>query len=94
MIQMTRRACEARQARFLLVFLPDRNECFGGRKRVDISRFDYLDLKAQFPARREEWQRLCLGDDPHFSAAGHHLVGQILYKELLRRGWVTGASEL
>lgn len=85
-IEDARALCAQREVGFLLVFLPRAKELLRGRYEVDVSSFDYVELRPFFPRDEAEIAKLRFPDDNHWSPRGHEIAAGALVAVLLERG--------
>lgn len=69
-------------ARFVLIFLPSSTECIKKRYDLDISGFDYIDVRDRFPDTIEGIRKITFPSDPHWNPKGHALVAEIIINTL------------
>jgi hypothetical protein len=72
-VAVARARCEQLDARFQLVFLPRIKELVRGRYQLDLSGFDFADIREVFPADEAALMQLRFATDSHWNAAGHAL---------------------
>jgi len=89
MMELARRATEARGAKFLLCFLPEFDESRHARYHRDLSRFNYEDLLVRLPRGSNELAQLFFPNDGHLTETGHRFVAGLLSRSLVDRGLVS-----
>jgi hypothetical protein len=93
MVNEIRAAAERRGAKFLLVQLPTGRDLRKNYSGLDLSRLNAVRIENRFPSDSDALQGLFLAeDDDHYSPGGHHLVGEILFQEVVTRGWVAAKA--
>jgi lysophospholipase L1-like esterase len=86
LVDEARELCAERGVGFLLVFLPRARELQRGRYKVDVSSFDYADIRTFFPTDAAELEALRFPDDFHWTPRGHEIGAAALVSVLLERG--------
>ncbi len=74
--------CAERGVEFVLVFLPKVKEIWRGRYEVDLSSFDYLDLRRFFPEDDEALGRLRFPTNAHWNREGHDVAARAVSRAL------------
>ncbi len=88
-----RALCAARDVGFALVFLPRVKELARGRYEVDVSRFDFIDIRRFFPDDEAGRAALRFPDDAHWTPRGHEIAAGALVAVLRERG-LLGVEDL
>jgi hypothetical protein len=83
MIARARAISEERGARFALLFLPQPRECSTGSYRVDLSSFEFRDLRPFFPDDPEGLRGIHFPGDPHWNERGHAMAARAVVATLL-----------
>ena len=83
MLRIIKSRTESRGARFALFFLPETGECLNGSYLVDISAFDYFDIRHFFPSDEEGLDTLRFGEkDGHWKVQGHEIAARAVVETL------------
>jgi hypothetical protein len=83
MIEIVRQKIENRGGKFLLIFLPIRNERLNHAYNEDISGFHYFDIIQFFPFHEKELDNLFFDYDKHYNVNGHELVAKAIVETLI-----------
>jgi hypothetical protein len=83
-----RAICAARGADFALVFLPKVKELRRGRYDVDVSSFEYADLRPFLAADPEALDALRFPTNAHWNPEGHRVAAGAVLKALVAAGLV------
>jgi hypothetical protein len=78
-----RAVCAERGVHFLVAFLPKVKDLTRDAYEVEISSFDYLDLRADFPKEKQAARALRFATNAHWNAAGHALAARALVRALV-----------
>jgi hypothetical protein len=89
LIDMVRTRTEERGARFALFFLPKASELQKGYYKIDISSFDYFDIRSFFPTDEVSLAALRFPDDGHWSCFAHAHGAKAIATTLAREGLLT-----
>jgi hypothetical protein len=83
MLEIIKKRTERKGAKFVLFFLPETGECLWGDYVVDISAFDYFDIRRFFPSDEEELDELRFSkDDGHWKVRGHEIAARAIVETL------------
>src|SRR5262245_41194565 len=85
-VDAARALCADRDVDFLLVFLPKVLELRSGRYEVDVSSFEYADVRRFFPADRAALDELRFPTDPHWNPRGHRVAADAVFGALAGSG--------
>ncbi len=91
-VAAARRVVEQRGADFVLLFLPRVNEVRKGRYMVDVSSFDFPDLRGFFPQDAEALAALRFPSDGHWNARGHAVAAHAVVEVLGAGGFLEPAQ--
>jgi len=86
MFAAARRIAEERGAQFILVFLPRIKEILRGGYTIDLSAFDFRDIRHHFPTDEPSLMSLRFATDSHWNAAGHEVGARALAAVLAEHG--------
>ena len=75
-VAQARDRCRQLDARFQLVFLPRIKELVRGEYQLDLSGFDFADIRAVFPEDEAALMQLRFASDSHWNASGHALAAE------------------
>ena len=85
-LEDVRTLCEESGVGFALIFLPRAKELARGRYEVQVSDFDYADIRHFFPRDEAEVWTLRYPDDPHWTPKGHAIGAEAVVSVLVERG--------
>ena len=84
MIKIAERETKLRGGKFVLIFLPKPFECSNRSYAMDISRFDYLDIRHFFPSEESEVNKLRINsEDGHWNIRGHEIAAKAIVETLV-----------
>lgn len=82
--QLVRKFCDAKGAKFVLIFLPTVEEIKSQKYKVDVSSYDYYDIRDFFPTKERSLNALRFPDDRHWNQAGHRIASKAIIETFLR----------
>jgi hypothetical protein len=94
MLEIIKKRTERKGAKFVLFFLPETGECLWGSYVVDISGFDYFDIRRFFPSDEKELNKLRFSKkDGHWKVRGHEIAARAIV-ETLRNHHILSVEDL
>jgi hypothetical protein len=91
MMSIIERETKLKGGKFALFFLPRTGERLSGRYEVDISGFDYFDIRHYFPAEKEKLDALRINkSDGHYNRRGHEIVAKAIIDTLVNEKIIDG----
>ncbi len=82
--QMVQRFCDAKGAKFVLIFLPTVQELKSQKYKVDVSSFDYYDIREFFPSNSRDLRELRFPEDSHWNPSGQEIAAHAIKSTLVR----------
>jgi lysophospholipase L1-like esterase len=76
--EIIRKRCRSRGVKFVLIFLPMEQEILTGIYAVDVSLFDFFDIRKYYPVDKEELHGIYLKDDVHWNLKGHQITAHAI----------------
>jgi hypothetical protein len=84
MITIIEREKKLKGGKFVLFFLPQTEERFSVKYEVDISGFNYFDIRHFCPSEKEGLNELRLGNsDSHYNRRGHEIAAGAIVDTLV-----------
>jgi lysophospholipase L1-like esterase len=91
MIKIIERETKLKGGRFVLFFLPVPEECTNGKYSVDISGFNYFDIKHFFPSEEKEIYKLRISkENVHYNIRGHEIIAKAIVETLKNERIIDG----